>query len=140
MLVGGSSVFAATPQDLGIKNVGKTYQRQSKDKEKGGLEMRRQNNVVGTIGSLTSSGFTLNVINMKTKIASSVDIVTNATTTYKKDGLNSSVADLLVGQKVIVAGVLDKTANILTAKTVKIITKDVTPKLNKEVKRLNRIN
>ena len=30
LLVGGSSVFAATPRDIGIKNVQQVYQKQAK--------------------------------------------------------------------------------------------------------------
>jgi hypothetical protein len=123
LLIGGSTIYAASPQDLGIKNVGKTYQKQNKGKTKGDIEFKKQNNVVGTVGSLTSTGFTVNIINRKNKTASSVDVVTNTATTYKKDGLSAITADLLVGQKVIVSGILDKTTNILTAKTIKIITK-----------------
>ena len=122
LLVSGSTIYASNLQDLGLKNVG-NYQKQNKGKEKGGLELRKQNNVVGTVGSLTSTGFTINVINMKTKVASSVDVVTNISTTYKKDGLSATAKDLLIGQKVVVLGTIDKTTNILTAKTVKIVTK-----------------
>ena len=74
---------------------------------------------------------------MKTKTTSSVDIVTNTGTMYKKDGLSATVADLAVGQKVIVLGTLDKTTNILTAKTVKIVTKAMTPKVKKVKKTIN---
>ena len=135
LLIGGSTIYAVSPQDLGIKNVG-NYQKQNKGKEKGRLELRKQNNVVGTIGSLTSTGITVNIINMKTKVASSVDVVTNIATTYKKDGLSASVIDLSVGQKVVVLGTLDKTTNILTAKTVKIVTKAPLVKVRKEMKKV----
>ncbi len=128
LLVGGSSVFAATPQDLGIKNVQKVYQRQNKNKV-----VLNQNNTVGVVSALTSTGFTVNVTNMKTKTTSSVDILTDISTVYKKDGLSATVADLAVGQKVIVRGSLDKTTNILTAKTVKIVTKTAKIKTVKKV-------
>ena len=128
LLVGGSSVFAATPQDLGIKNVQKVYQRQNKNKV-----VLNQNNTVGVVSALTSTGFTVNVTNMKTKTTSSVDILTDVSTVYKKDGLSATVADLAVGQKVIVRGSLDKTTNILTAKTVKIVTKTAKIKTVKKV-------
>ena len=122
LLVSGSSVMAFSPQDLGIKNVQKTYQKQNKSNSKM-MGFRKGNNLVGTVSALTSTGFTVNIINMKTKVASSVDVVTNTATVYKKDGLNAVAGDLQVGQKVIVVGTLDKTTNILTAKKVKIITK-----------------
>ena len=124
LLVGGSSVFAATPQDLGIKNVQGTYQKQNnKDKEKSKIELKKHGSTVGVVSALTSSGFTINVKNPKTKVTSSVDVKTGTTTVYKKDGISALVSDLAVGQKVIISGDLDKTTNILTAKTVKIVTK-----------------
>ncbi len=133
LLVSGSTIYAATPQDLGIKNVPKTYQKQNKTNPKT-IGLNKQNGVVGVVSALTSTGFTVNVTNMKTKATSSVDVVTNATTTYKKDGLSATATDVLVGQKVIVSGTLDKTTNILTAKTVKIITKTAMLKVKKDIK------
>ncbi len=131
LLVGGTNVFAATPQDLGIKNITQSYQKQNKDK---GKEFRKQHDVVGVVSVLTSTGFTLNVKNLKTKKTSSTDILTNSTTTYKKDGLKASETDLLVGQKVVVTGTLDTTTSIFTAKTVKIVTKiSTTPKSKNKV-------
>jgi hypothetical protein len=125
LLVGGSSVMAFTPKDLGIKNVQKTYQKQNKNKA--GIGLKKQNTATGAVSALTNTGFTVNVKNLKSKTTSSVDVTTNTSTIYKKDGITASAADLLVGQKVIVLGTLDKTTNILTAKTVKIVTK--TPKV-----------
>ena len=122
LLVSGSSVFAASPQDLGIKNVHSTYQKQNKNNKNLKNRKMGKNNIVGTIGALTATGFTVDVKNMKTKVASSVDVKTDTSTTYKKDGISATSLDLAVGQKVIVAGALDKTTNILTAKTVKIVT------------------
>lgn len=121
LLVGGSSVFAATPQDLGIKNVQKTYQKQNKSK--GNTELKKQNNTVGTISALTSTGFTLEVKNMKTKVTSSVDVKIDTSTLYSKNGKTATVSDLAIGQKIIVVGDLDKTTNIVTAKQVKIVVK-----------------
>jgi len=125
LLVGGSSVYAATPQDLGIKNVQSTYQKQDKTKIKDSTRARKQKGLVGVVSTITSTGFTMDIKNLKTKITSSVDVKTDTSTVYKKDGISATVADLLVGQKVIVAGSLDKTTNTLTAKTVKIVTKVV---------------
>jgi len=131
-LLAGSTIYAVTPQDLGVKNVAKTYQKQNREKNSG---IKKQNGIVGTISALTSTGFTINVTNMKTKTTSSVDVVTNSATLYKKDGLAATATDILVGQKVIVAGTLDKTTNILTAKTVKIVTKAPIQKAKKELKK-----
>jgi hypothetical protein len=134
LLVSGSTIYAATPQDLGVKSVG-NYQKQNKTNSKV-VGLKKENGIVGTIESLTSTGFTVSVTNMKTKAVSAVDVVTNTTTTYKKDGLSATATDLLVGQKVIVAGTLDKTTNILTANTVKIVTKAPITKVKKEVKKV----
>jgi len=125
LLVGGTNIFAASPQDLGIKNVGKVYQKQNKVNPKG---VGQKNNTVGTVSALTSTGFTVSVKNMETKITSSVDIVTNVSTKYTKDGLKATAADIVVGQKVIVVGTFDSATNILTAKTVRIVTKISKPK------------
>lgn len=121
LLVGGSSVFAATPQDLGIKNVEQTYQRQQKNNKHLKDKNRERNNVVGSVSAVNASGFTLELKNMRTKVTSSVDVKIDANTVYKKNGLDASSSDLVVGQKVIVVGALDKTTNILTAKIVKMV-------------------
>jgi len=131
LLVGGSSVFAATPQDLGIKNVQSTYQKQSKNNKNLKVKNKVKSNVIGTIGAVNSNGFTVEIKNMKTKAVSSVDVKTDASTLYSKNGISTTVSDLVVGQKVIVAGDLDKTINIVTAKTVKIVTKSITASKNK---------
>ena len=73
------------------------------------------------VSFLTNTGFILNVKNLKSNTASSIDITTNASTVYKKDGFSASALDLFDGQKVIVSGILDETANILNAKTIKIV-------------------
>jgi len=129
LLVGGSSVFAATPQDLGIKKVQSTYQKQNKVSK---IKNTGKSNIVGTIGVVNNTGFTVEIKNLKTKVSSSVDVTTNTGTLYSKNGIKATVADLAVGQKVIVAGTLDKTTNIVTAKTVKIITKTASVSQNKK--------
>ena len=128
LLVGGSSVFAATPQDLGIKNVQSIYQKQNKNNK----NLKIKNNIVGTIGSLNSDGFTVGVKNMKTKVSSSYDVKTNTLTSYIKNGVSATFADLAVGQKVIVSGDLDKTTSIVTAKTVKMVTIPIVHKIIKK--------
>jgi hypothetical protein len=125
LLVGGSSVFAASPQDLGIKNSHPTYQKQNKHNRDFKPKHKNKGNIVGTVGAINSSGFTIEVINRKTKVASSVDIATSTGTVYKKNGLDATISDLAVGQKVIVSGKVDKTTNILTAKTVRIVTQKI---------------
>lgn len=121
LLVGGSSVFAATPQDLGIKNVQSTYQKHSKTNKKTKTLLQKRNNTIGTISAINDTGFTLEIKNLKTKVTSSVDVKTNTSTIYSKNGVKDTATDLAVGQKVVVIGTLDKTTNILTAKQVKIV-------------------
>ena len=118
LLVGGSNVFAATPQDLGIKNVQQVYQKQNKN-----LKTKNQGktNTIVIVSVVTSIGFTMEVKSMKTKVTSSVDVATDTSTMYSKNGVKTTSADLTVGQKVIVTGNLDTNTNILTAKTVKIV-------------------
>ena len=118
LLVSGTNVFAASPQDLGIKNVQSVYQKQNKNLK---VKTAGKSKNVGTIGSITNTGFTLEVKNLKTKISSSIDVNTSVGTTYSKNGIKVDSSLLSVGQKVIVVGTLDKTTNILTAKTVKIV-------------------
>jgi hypothetical protein len=124
LLVSGSSVFAATPQDLGIKNSQPTYQRQNKNnKFLVNIKKRGMGNTVGVISAINGTDFTLEVKNLKTKVITSEDIKTNNSTTYRKNGVKVLATDLAVGQRVIVIGKLDKTTNILTAKTIKIVVK-----------------
>ncbi|MEI6280409.1 MAG: DUF5666 domain-containing protein [bacterium] len=118
LLVGGSSVFAASPKDLGIKITQQSNQKTNKK-----VTTTRNNTTVGTIGAINNSGFTVNIKNLKTKVISSIDVITNSLTSYKKDGISSSPSDLALGQKVNVYGTLDKKTGTLTAKSVRIITK-----------------
>ena len=120
LLVGGSSVLAATPRDLGIKNIQATYQKHNKEKDV--LKVNKQNNAVGTVSALNASGFTLDVKNMKTSTTTSLDVKTDSNTLYTKDGKSALFSDLVVGQKVIVKGLLDKTTNVFLAKKVKLVT------------------
>ncbi len=121
LLVGGSSVFASSPQDIGIKNVQPTYQKQNKNEKNSNATNKANGSVVGTIGAITSTGFTVEVKDLKKKAVSEVSVTTNASTTYSKNGASATASDLAVGQKVIVSGNLDKTTNTITAKTVKIV-------------------
>ena len=116
LLISGTNVFAATPQDLGIKSSNQT-QKQTKNLK---AKKAGKGNLVGTVSSITNTGFMVDVKNKKTKTTTSVDVKTGTKTAYSKNGISASVSDLLVGQKVIVVGTLDKTTNILAAKSVKI--------------------
>jgi hypothetical protein len=117
LLISGTNVFAATPQDLGIKSTSQVYQKTNKNLK---VKKTGKSKEVGTISSLNSSGFMIDVKNAKTKTTSSIDVKTNTATTYSKNGIVASANDLVIGQKIIVTGTLDKTTNIITAKTVKI--------------------
>jgi hypothetical protein len=121
LLVGGSSVFASSPQDLGIKKVQQTYQKQSKHSKE--IRIKKKNNTVGVVSSINNTGFLIDVKNIKAKTTSSIEVKTDATTIYSKNGKVATAADLVSGQKVIVVGTLDKATNILTAQKVKIVTK-----------------
>jgi len=123
LLVGGSSVFASSPQDLGIKNSQQIYQKQNKTNKNLKTKNKGKGNIVGTISSINNNGFVLDIKNIKNKTKSSVDIKTDSQTSYIKNGISASFSDIAIGQKVIVVGILDKTTNILPAKTVKIVIK-----------------
>lgn len=127
LLVGGSSVFASTPQDLGIKNMQSLYQKHNKNNNSK-IRNRKNNSIVGIVDAISDTGFTVNIKNLKTKTTSSADVITNVSTSYKKDGIEAVSSDLSIGQKVSVLGILDKTTNILTAKTVKIADKKTSSK------------
>ena len=121
LLVGGSSIFAASPKDLGIKNPQPTYQRQNKGNKNLKVVNKGKRNIVGTISAISGVGFTVEIKNIKTKAVSSVDVKTNTGTKYSKNGIVANVADLTLGQKVVVIGALDKTTNVINAKQVKIV-------------------
>lgn len=120
LLVSGSSVFAFTPQDLGIKDSQPTYQRHNKNKSVP-IRRRGKRETVGTVATISDAGFTLEVKNMKHKISSSVDVRTDKKTTYTKNGKVITISDLAIGQKVVVVGKFDKATNILTAQKVKLV-------------------
>ena len=112
LLISGTNVFAATPQDLGIKNGIQTSQKQNKNSK---VKVVSKSKVVGMISSISTSGFLLDVKNAKAKNTSSVDVSVDSNTTYSKNGLAATISDITVGQKVIVVGTLDETTNIITA-------------------------
>ena len=119
LLVGGSSVFASTPRDLGIKKAERIFQKHDKNE---GTRSRGKRKTVGTIASISNAGFMVEIKNRKTEVVSSVDVKTGDTTLYSKNGISANESDLSVGQKVKVAGNYDKATNIMTAKAVKIVT------------------
>ena len=133
LLIGGSNVFAATPQDLGIKNVQPTFQKQNKPSKT--VKSKKGKDVVGIVSSINSTGFAMDIKNLKTNVTVSAEVSTNTATVFTKNGTNVTSADLLVGQKVIVNGTLDPVTNIVTAKQVKIVTATtVKTKVNKAKK------
>ncbi|MCX6754260.1 MAG: hypothetical protein NTU81_00305 [Candidatus Nomurabacteria bacterium] len=115
LLVSGSSVFAATPQDLGIKVAQPTQQKHEKE-----IKSKKDNTIVGVVSNVSSTGFTVDVKNKKTKTPKSFEVKTDTTTVYKKNGVISSVSDVAAGQKVTITGALDKTTSTISAKQVKI--------------------
>ncbi|MCK9212842.1 MAG: DUF5666 domain-containing protein [Ignavibacteriaceae bacterium] len=121
LLVSGSSVFAETTQDLGIKSVQQTYQKQNKENRNLRVKNKRRNSIVGIVSAINNASFTVEIKNMRKKSMLSADIETDSNTIYKKNGVVVSKSDLAVGQKVVIAGNLDKVTNILNAKMVKIV-------------------
>ncbi|MFA6397752.1 MAG: hypothetical protein WDK96_02815 [Candidatus Paceibacterota bacterium] len=125
LLIGTPYAFASTPKDLGIKNSQSFYQKQNKNNK--GLKGVKRHNTVGTILSINNDGFTMEIKNIKAKTTSSVDVKTDIKTIYSKNGIKITVSDLAVGQKAIVTGKIDTTANTITASKVKIVTKPNKP-------------
>lgn len=119
LLIGGSSVFAASPQDLGIKNAPSNYQKSGDSTKKGKTGGRKS--IIGTVGAVSDTGFTVEVKNAKTKISTSTDVTTNTATQYSKNGMTATASLVVVGEKVIVGGTTNKTTGIIAAKTVKIV-------------------
>ena len=122
LLISGSFVFAENPRDLGIKNIELNYNKQSKDDKN-----IKKDKVIGTISSINENGFIVEIKNIKTQKIYSLDVKTDDSTIYSKNGIKTIVSDLATGQKVIINGIIDKTTNIITAQKVKI----TTPNLNK---------
>ena len=85
------------------------------------IVLKKQHTTVGVVSLIDNAGFTLDVKNLKTKQMISIDVKTDSSTMYNKNGLATTVSDLLVGQKVIVTGDYNKVSNIITAKKVKIV-------------------
>jgi len=118
LLVGGTPILAATPQDLGIKNIQYLHQKQSKNFK---IHKEGRRNVVGTITMINETGFVLEIKNKKTEAISSIEINTDSFTKYKKNGKIVTFSNLQVGQKLIVTGKFDKTTNIVSAKSIRIV-------------------
>ncbi|MFA6301281.1 MAG: hypothetical protein WC609_02940 [Candidatus Paceibacterota bacterium] len=118
LLVGGTPILAATPQDLGIKNIQYLHQKQNKNFK---IHKEGRRNIVGTITMMNDTGFIMEIKNVKTNTISSVDVNTDTLTKYAMNGTIATYSDLRVGQKVIVAGKLDKATNIINAKRVRIV-------------------
>ncbi len=142
LFVGGSSAYAANVQGPAAASVQPTHSFHSKAEAKSGQRSRHgarglglnHNRVIGKVSAITSTGFTLEAHGPKPfhhdGIASSThpemvafDIRTTGSTVYQKDGATSTVADLAVGQKVVVVGTIDSAAQVVSATKVNIITK-----------------
>ncbi len=161
LFVGGSSAYAANIQ--GQPGTGISHNATQFFKSKGvnsdGLRAGQRgrhgakglgfnhNRVIGEVIALTSAGFTLEAYGPKhlQRGEGSVstpppmvpfDIKTTSTTIYQKDGASSLPADLSVGQKVIVVGTIDPSAQIVMATKVNIITR-LPDKVAKGAKKAN---
>jgi hypothetical protein len=118
-LTGGPTVFASTPRDLGIKNVQTDYSKQRIDKN---IKVKNSSNhkIIGTISTLSDTGF---IVDVKSKrgVAASAEVKTTDATVYTRNGMASTIADIVLGQKIIAVGTFDKTTNIIEAKQIKIV-------------------
>ncbi len=142
LFVGGSSAYAANVQGPTTASTQPTHFFHSKAEAKSGQRNKHgarglglnHNKVIGKVAAITATGFTLEAHGPKPfhrdRIASSThpemvafDIRTTGSTIYQKDGATSTVADLVVGQKVIVVGTIDSAAQVVSASKVNIITK-----------------
>ncbi len=124
LLLGGSTAFAQTPQDKTNRSGLTNFEVKLHQKVKHvGRKKQKNNHEVGIITALTATGFTLEIKNLKTNEATSVDVRTTSTTVYRKDGAISTAADLAPGQKVIVKGDIDPTSHVITATKINSVTK-----------------
>lgn len=121
LLVGSYPVFASTPQDLGIKKIQQIYQKQKKNNKKLKIKNKGRESIVGTISMINNTGFIIEIKNIKTNVVSSTDVKTNNLTTYRKNGIKTTTSDLIVGEKVVIVGNLNKTSNTIIAKKVIIV-------------------
>lgn len=132
LLVGGSSSIKTYAESIGTNTDVHTSSSRGGALHFKNLKNARTkiNHKVGTVTSVGASGFTFEVLHghhatstaTATKILS-IDVQTTATTTFKKDGGDASLADLAIGQKVIVSGSVDVTGHLIKANTVGIVTK-----------------
>lgn len=118
LLVGGSSAFAEIPVELERGSTAPLYQRQSRGFEN--YARIKRNNLVGNISMINNNGFTIEIKNKKTGQISSVDVITDNSTIYKKNGLDALLSDLVIGEKVIIKG--DNANNSIISSSVNIIT------------------
>ncbi len=139
LLIGGTTAFAEMPQDKTVQSGSTSFEARLHPKLKQVLKHKKElkgRQAIGTVTALSSSGFTLETKNLKTKAVTSIDVKTLSTTTYSKDGATASFTDIAIGQKIIVRGEVDSTSHVVTASKVKIITKIPTvrhSKFNKKV-------
>ncbi len=120
LLVGGSPVFASSALDLGIKKNEAVYQKHVKNIKDSKVLKNKRKNTVGVVSSVNNAGFILE-IKGKSNSISSVDVKTDSSTVYSKNGVTATLSDVFPGEKVIVSGTFDKSANVVIAKQVKIV-------------------
>ena len=117
LLVIGSSVYAAVPQDISVKSVQPSQQKINKS-----VKSKKDNIVIGTISAISDTGFTVETKNLKTKAVSSIEVKTGSSTIYRKNGIVIKSSDLTIGEKAIISGSLDKKTSIIIANKVGINT------------------
>jgi hypothetical protein len=130
LLVGGSSVRTYADSVSVQGGVSATSTRNGALHFKNLANARKKiNHTVGVVTAVGATGFTFDVHHghqaTSTAVAAkilSIDVQTTGTTTIKKDGAEAALADLTVGQKVIVSGSVDSTGHMIAAKRVDIVT------------------
>lgn len=122
LLVGSSTFAASAPHSTShIARSAEHATRRDQFKKKA-------NHVVGTVTGINGTVFTFETHTGKQKRKGanvktlSVDVQTQANTKFQKNGALAVLADLAVGQKVIVTGPIDATSQIIAASKVKIAT------------------
>lgn len=121
-LLVGSPTFAASTQYSNTHVARSAEHSARRDQFK-----KKANHVVGTVTGINGSVFTFETQAGKKKKGAdaktlSVDVQTQANTKFHKNGVEATLADLAVGQKVIVTGPIDAASQIVAALDVKIVT------------------
>ncbi len=122
-LLVGAPTFAASSQHIHT-HVTRSAEHASR---RGGQFKQKANHVVGTVTGVNGTVITFITHAGKNKTDTeaktlSIDVQTSADTTFQKNGVVATLADVVVGQKIIVTGPVDAASQMITASKVKIAT------------------